>query len=265
MSAALLRIAALVRRYLYLYANSWIRIVDLVYWPSVNLLVWGFMQEYLRTSGSAAAHVAGVLVAAVLLWDVLFRSQLGVSLGFIEEMWARNLGHLAVSPLRPHEHVAALLATSLLRTVIGVGGACLLAVTVFGFEVGRLGVGLGLFFANLAVMGWGLGLLVCAVLLRYGLAAETLAWAALFVVQPVCGVFYPVSVLPDWLAAVAQWIPATHVFEGMRTVLAEGRMDWDLLARAAGLNVGFALAGAAAFLGAYHVARRQGLLMRTGE
>ncbi len=255
----------MVRRHLYLYARSWIRVLELVYWPSVNMLVWGFMQEFLRSNDNPAVHVAGVLVAAVLLWDVLFRSQLGVSLGFIEELWARNLGHLAMSPLRPLEHVLALLTTSLLRTFIGVGGACLLAVLFFGFDIGRLGIGLGLFFANLAVMGWGLGLVVCAILLRWGLAAETLAWAALFVVQPICGVFYPVSILPDWLEPIAMVFPATHIFEGMRLVLSEGHLDMSLLAKAAALNVVFAVAGVVSFLGAYSVVRRRGLLLGTGE
>ncbi len=253
-------------RHAYLYAGSPIRILELVYWPTFNMLIWGFMQEYLRTAAPhPAVFVAGYLVAAVLLWDVLFRSQLGLTLGFVEELWARNLGHLAVSPLRPLEFVGALIATSLIRTLIGVGGAGFLASVFFGFDALGLGVGLVLFFLNLVLMGWGVGLVVCAVLLRYGLAAEALAWGALFVLQPLCGVFYPVSVLPDWLEPVAWFLPATHVFEGMRAVVQEHRLDAGLLIQAFVLNIPYAFAGIAAFLGSYAVARRRGLLMSTGE
>lgn len=265
MKASLGRIGAMMTRYMYLYRVSPIRILELVYWPTFNMLIWGFMQEYLRSATHPAVFAASYLIAAVLLWDVLFRSQLGLTLGFVEEMWARNLGHLAVSPLRPLEFVGALIATSLLRTLVAVGGAGFLATVFFGFNALELGFGLALFFLNLVIMGWGVGLAVCAILLRYGLAAEALAWGALFVLQPLCGVFYPVSVLPDWLEPVARALPATHVFEGMRAVVQDGRLDLDLLAQAFLLNIPYALAGLAAFLGAYAVARRRGLLMGTGE
>ena len=265
MKASLGRIGAMMTRYMYLYQVSPIRILELVYWPTFNMLIWGFMQEYLSSATHPVVFAASYLIAAVLLWDVLFRSQLGLTLGFVEEMWARNLGHLAVSPLRPLEFVGALIATSLIRTLVAVGGAGFLATLFFGFNALELGFGLALFFLNLVIMGWGVGLAVCAILLRYGLAAEALAWGALFVLQPLCGVFYPVSVLPDWLEPIARALPATHVFEGMRTVVQDGRLDIDLLAQAFLLNIPYALAGLAAFLGAYAVARRRGLLMGTGE
>jgi ABC-2 type transport system permease protein len=65
------------------------------------------------------AQATGLFIAAVLLWDVFFRGQLGVSLAFFEEMYSRNLGHLFTSPLRPYELAIALVIISLLRTLIG--------------------------------------------------------------------------------------------------------------------------------------------------
>ncbi len=252
-------------RYAYLYVRSPIRLLELIYWPTFNMLIWGFMQDYLRTVTNPAILGIGYLVAAVLLWDVLFRSQLGLTLGFIEELWARNLGHLAVSPLRPLELIGALIASSLLRTLVGVGSAGFFATLFFGFDALHLGVGLALFFLNLVIMGWAIGLVVCGVLLRYGLAAESLAWGALFILQPLCGVFYPVSILPGWLQPIAWALPATHVFEGMRAVVQDGHLDTGLLAQAFLLNIPYALAGLTVFLGVYAVARRRGLLMNTGE
>ena len=83
----------------------------------------------------------------MLLWDVLFRGQLGVSLTFIEEMYARNLGNLFVSPLRLHEFIAGQLAMSVLRTLIGVGGACVFAWLLFHYSIFSLGLPLIAFFA----------------------------------------------------------------------------------------------------------------------
>ena len=54
-----------------------------------------------RNAGYFAFVPAGTLIGAVILWDILFRGQLGFSISFLEEMWARNLGNLMMSPLKP--------------------------------------------------------------------------------------------------------------------------------------------------------------------
>ena len=106
--------------------GSWPRLLDLVYWPTVQMVLWGFITLFLVGKSGWVANAAGVFLSAVLLWDTLFRGQLGVSLCFLEEMYARHLGHLFVSPLRPAELVAAMFLVSLIRVLIGVGGAALL-------------------------------------------------------------------------------------------------------------------------------------------
>ena len=179
------RIWAMSLRYLYLVRGSWPRMLEMLYWPAVQLILWGFISQFFATHSSWVAQASGVLLAAVILWDVLFRGQLGVSLAFFEELYSRNLGHLFVSPLRPFELVCALLVISMVRTLIGVGGAALLAIPLYGYSLFDLGLPLLAFFANLLVMGWAIGLLVASLVLRYGLGAESLAWVAIFAVAPV--------------------------------------------------------------------------------
>lgn len=259
------RIYAMVLRYLYLVRRSWPRILELIYWPSVQLVLWGFISQFLVTNSTWVAQASGVLMAAVLLWDVLFRAHLGVSLAFFEEVYSRNLGHLFVSPLRVSELVGALLTISLLRTLIGIGGAALLAIPLFDFSIFGLGLPLLGFFANLLVMGWSVGLLVSGLVLRYGLGAESLAWVSIFALAPISGIYYPVAVLPEWLQAVAWLLPSSHVFEGMRALMFEQTVRLDLMLQSAGLNVVFLAAGAAAFTVAFNSARQRGLLLRVGE
>jgi len=259
------RIYAMVLRYIYLVRGSWPRILELVYWPSVQLVLWGFISQFLVTNSAWVAQASGVLMAAVLLWDVLFRAHLGVSLAFFEEMYSRNLGHLFVSPLRVSELVAALLTISLLRTLIGIGGAALLAIPLFDFSIFGLGLPLLGFFANLLVMGWAVGLLVSGLVLRYGLGAETLAWVSIFALAPASGIYYPVAVLPDWLQVVAWLLPSSHVFEGMRALMFEHTVRIDLMWQSAALNMVFLAAGAGAFVAAFNCARQRGLLLRVGE
>ncbi|WP_455235437.1 ABC transporter permease [Thiogranum longum] len=259
------RINAMVLRYLYLVRRSWPRILELMYWPAVQLILWGFITQFFLTESSWLAQASGVLMAAVLLWDVLFRGQLGVSLAFFEELYSRNLGHLFVSPLRPYELLIALMVISLVRTLIGVGGAALLAIPLYGFSIFDLGIPLLGFFFNLLMMGWSIGLLVAALVLRYGLGAESLAWVAIFAIAPLSGIYYPISVLPQWLQGVAAFLPASHVFEGMRAVMFEHEIRLDLMWAALVLNLIYLFVGVAVFLWSFHVARQRDLLLHTGE
>ena len=265
LSASLGRISAMVLRYAFVMRSSWPRLLELVYWPAMQMVLWGFIAQFLMTNSSWVTQAAGLLIAAVLLWDVLFRGQLGVSLTFFEEMYSRNLGHLFVSPLRPHELVSAMLFVSLVRTLIGVGGAALLAIPLYHYSVFELGLPLVSFFANLLIFAWSVGLLVSALVLRYGLGAENLAWAMIFAIAPVSGVYYPIDILPEWLQGIAAALPSSHVFEGMRAVLIERLFEWDRFWYALGLNAAYLALGVAIFLRTFHSARRHGWLLHIGE
>src|SRR5215204_2474126 len=121
------RIGAMVLRYLYLLRSSWSRVLELIYWPAVQLFVWGFLQLYITQNAGFFARAGGMFIAAVLMWDILFRGQLGFSVSFLEEMWARNMGNLMMSPLRPLEFVAALMIMSIIRLAIGMVPVTLVA------------------------------------------------------------------------------------------------------------------------------------------
>ncbi len=261
------RIAAMVLRHWYLLTSSWPRVLELVYWPTVQVTLWGFITLYLAEAGGGPLRQAAALfLSAVLLWDTFFRSQLGVSLAFMEEMWARNLGHLFTSPLRPFELVLSLFAMSLVRTLIGVGGAAVLAVPIHGFNVTAvLGPALVLLFAGNLLFGWALGLVVAALVLRLGLGAEGLAWALVFLIQPVAAVFYPLEVLPDVLQAIGRALPPAHVFEGMRALVLEGRLAVDELAAAFALDLLWLAVAGVVFARLVESARRRGLFLQVGE
>ncbi|MFO1073158.1 MAG: ABC transporter permease [Geminicoccaceae bacterium] len=263
---ALRRIRAMLLRHLYLLLGSWPRLLDLVYWPTVQMVLWGFITQFLLGQSGWVAQAAGVFLSAALLWDVLFRGQLGFSLCFLEELYARHLGHLFVSPLRPAELVLANFTVSLIRVLIGVGGASLLAWPIFHFSLpGTLGWAILPFFAVLMLFGWAIGLIVAGLVLRLGLGAESLAWAAIFLIQPFSGVYYPVATLPAAVRWIAWLLPSAPVFEGMRAVVVEHRFDLGLLL-AACLALAAWLAVAAIVFGLlFRSARRRGLLLHGGE
>jgi ABC-2 type transport system permease protein len=256
---------AMVARHWYLLTGSWPRLLDLFYWPLVQMLLWGFIQSYLASQQGFVTHVAGVLLGAALLWDVLFRAQVSLSIAFLEEIWSRNLGHLLVSPLRSGEFVASLVAVSLMRTLIGLTSASLLAIALFGFSLYEIGLGLIVFFFNLSVFGWAVGISVSALILRFGMGAEMLTWVLAAGLAPLCAVYYPVEALPESVRWLAHILPPAYVFEGMRAVLLDGTFKLDLLAAALALNVAYVTGGLVLFGALLKVARRRGMLLQLGE
>ena len=263
--ASLSRIGAMVRRYWYLLRSSWPRILDLIYWPTVQMLMWGFLQMYVAQNAGFFARAGGVFIGAVLLWDILFRGQLGFSISFLEEMYARNLGNIMISPLRPAEFLAALMIMSIVRLSIGMVPVTFLAMGFFGFNLWSLGLALAVFFVNLILTSWSIGVFVSGLLLRNGMGAESLAWTIMFLFLPLTCVYYPVSVLPHWLQYVAWALPPTYVFEGMRALLIDHVFRADLMLEAFLYNLVLFAAASTAFLLLLRSAREQGSLLQMGE
>ena len=192
-------IHALVLRYLYLYGRNRVRLVELFFWPTVDLLVWGNLSVWLE--GGRAADVPSfipMLIGGVILWDVVFRAQQGVAISFLEDVWTRNLLNIFAAPVRPVEYVAAGFIVGFLRIAITVVVLGVLSAVFYGFNVLQFHWHLVPFFGLLMVFGWSLGMISSALIMRWGQAAESLAWAVPFLIQPVAAVYYDLSVLPGW-------------------------------------------------------------------
>src|SRR6185503_13498854 len=147
------------------------------------------------------------------------------------------LGHLFVSPIRSWEMATCIIIAALLRTLLGLVPVSLLAWAFFGYNIYTLGLPLIAFFFILQMFSWSIGLAMSGMIMRVGQSAESFAWAAIFILMPISGVYYPVSILPEWLQVIAHCVPTSYVFEGMREILAQRTVHWDMLAMAFGLSV----------------------------
>ncbi len=264
-SASMRRIRALVLRYWYVIRSSWPRTAELIYWPLVQMLMWGFLQQHLATTTTLAGRTAALFIGGVLLWDILVRGQLGFSVAFLEEFWSRNLGHLMMSPLRPFELIAALMIVSLLKLSVAMIPVALLANVFFGFNVLSLGFAFAAFFANLIFTSWALGLVSTGVVLRWGLGAETFSWLVVFVLLPLVCVYYPLSTLPTWLQPLSLALPPTYVFEGLRALVTDGTFSTGDMLKALLLNAVYLGLSYALFRWFLEEARRTGSLVQMGE
>ena len=256
---------ALILRHVYLHLGSWPRLVEVLYWPIINISLYGFISLYVVRTYGHATVMGDVLVAGVLLTEVFIRVCITFLMLFLEEIWSRNLGHLFASPLRLREYVAGLAACCSLRVVIALTPATLVAYWFFGFAPMQMGWPLLAYVILLVVNGFWYGLLIVAFLFRYGLAAEWLSWMATWLLVPLMASYYPVSVLPWWLQVISNLIPATHVFESMKSLLATGDAQTAELWKALALNAAYLPLAALVLKRAYDSARARGGLLQTGE
>lgn len=264
-AASARRIRGMVRRHWYLIRSSGPRTAELIFWPLVSMLMWGFLQTHLAQTTSLAAQAAGLFVGGVLLWDILVRSQLGFSVAFLEEIWSRNLGHLMMSPLRPTELIGSLMVVSLIKLTVAMVPVATLAYIFFGFNLLGLGIAFAAFFANLVFMSWALGLISTGAVLRWGMGAESIAWLIVFLLLPISCVYYPVSTLPTWLQPMALALPSTYVFEGLRGLVLEQTFHGDFMLRALLLNLVYVSGALLLFRALLESARRNGALVQLGE
>lgn len=260
------RILALLIRYQNIALGSMPRLISIFYWPTVQILFWGFFTNYFYQINEFNIWSSlNVILSAVVLWDVLFRSQLGLSMSFFEELWSRNLPNLFITPIKDHELIIGLLLISFLRTILGLTPAIFFANYFFNFHLFELGLYLIFFFFNLTLIGWSIGLFVSALVLRYGQSFEELAWAIIFIVLPFSCVYYPLSSLPEVMQTFSGIFPTTMIFEEMRSLIFNSYMNHINLIKIFFINIFLLLMTSLFFLYILRVVRKKGIMIDQGE
>ena len=256
------RINALLIRHLYLYKRSFPRIMDIVYWPVMELLVWGFLSMYIDKLEVGGFNAITILLGAVIFWDFLNQSQKSVSIAFLEEIWEKNLLNIFVTPLRLSEFFISTLAIGFVRLVLVGIILAVLSFVMYRFNLFDMGFALIPFVLNLFLFGWALGLFANAIILRFGTSAQILAWGFIVLIQPFSAVFYPVTALPAFLQPVAYLLPSTYVFEGMRSVLTAGTVSFPLLWGAIAVNDLYLVVMIYFFFRMFAYVKREGKLLK---
>ncbi len=259
------RMIALSLRHLYLIKGSLPRILDLIYWPTIQIILWGFISKFFTMHSDYYNHTVGIILSAAILYDFLFRSSISFNMLFLEEIWSRNFTNLFVSPLKVSEIITALTFTALLRTLIGIVPAIILASPLFGVSLFDLGSALFFLLLSLYFFGITLGLFVTSGLLRYGPAFENIAWSSLFLLAPLGCIYYPLSILPEWLQVLAKMLPLVYIFEEVRSILVNNVVDYSNIITALQLNMVYFVAGIVLFYFAFYGARKKGTLINVGE
>ncbi len=256
------RIYALFLRQIYLLIHNPMRFINIFLWGILDIVVWGFLTQYLDSVQQLNFSFVPLLLGAVVLWNLLIRVQQGVVFSFFEDIWSRNFLNLFASPLKVKEYVAGLVLTSVTTSIGALVMLYLFAILIAGFSLLSLGSGLLVFLIILFAFGTALGVFAAAMGLRFGPSAEWVAWTVPFLLMPFSGIYYPVSALPDFLEPIARVIPTSYAFEGMRNILLEQPLATSEIFWGIGLALFYLLLTYGIFVKVYKKVLRNGQLAR---
>ena len=259
------KIFALSLRHIYLIKGSFPRILDLIYWPTIQIFLWGFISKFFTLNSTYYENTVGIILSAAILYDFLFRSSISYNMMFLEEIWSRNFTNLFIAPIKLSEIIAALTFTAIFRTLIGLVPAALLAIPFFGVSILKIGVPLIFLLITLYIFGVTLGLLVTSGLIRFGPSFENIAWASLFFLAPLGCIYYPIDILPAWLQMIAKLLPLVHIFEEMRNILIYDSVNNFQILKAIIISFIYFVLGIFVFYLSYNGAKNRGTLINMGE
>ncbi|MGC1678402.1 MAG: ABC transporter permease [Candidatus Binataceae bacterium] len=256
------RVTAVIVRHCYETRRNVDRFMDMVYWPVLDIILWGFFTIYLAKGNHLRPDTVSFLLGAVILWGIFFAFQRDMTVGFLDELWARNMINLFSSPLSVWEYITGLICVNLVKTLVGFVCASAIAVAAYKFDIVPYLVAFLPYMLILILFAFAIGILMAGLIVRYTTRVQTLAWSFAGLLNPVSCVLYPVSSLPRALRPVAWALPTTHAFEGMRQILAGGGFSRVQFWWGMGLNVSYFAAAILFFNWIFASARNKGLLVK---
>jgi len=249
-------------RYMMLLRDSPQRLIQIFVWGGLDVVLWGFLTKYLSSVGGDTFSFVPALLGAVILLDFLSRVQQGTATPALEDIWSNNLLNFFASPLTIGEYVLGLVASSVVTTILALATMTAIAFFAFGFSILSFGLSLLGFLFVLFLFGITMGVVAAGIVLRFGPSAEWFVWPMTVVLAPFMGVFYPISVLPQWMQLISHLLPPSYVFEGMRAIVLGTPLSSSTLWIGAGLGIVYVVLAQLFFMRVYRKVVAMGLLAR---
>lgn len=230
------RIYAIILRNVYFFRHSMDRWTDAFWWPAIDVVTWGLTSSYFQTHANVFPPIVWYIMSGIVLWIVVYRSQYEINVGFLDDIWNKNVINIFVSPITFFEWAISFILIGVIKVAVTFIFSALLAYVLYKLNIFLYGFYLIPFLFLLLMTGAWSSFFVSGLILRYGTRVQSLAWTLLVIILPFSAVYYPVSILPEWAKVVAALVPTSYVFEGMRQVLAYGSVNWNDLLISFGLN-----------------------------
>lgn len=247
-----------VLRYFYSNRRTASTFFDYLYWPVIDILLFGYIGLSLSQQSMNGNLVANLLTGMVL-WQVAFRTNLEVSKNLLLELWDKNLINFFATPLRLSEWLAGLMMLGPIAILFTVPYGALIVKLMMNENIFSMGWPILLIIGLLIMSGWFLGIITASFLIYYGQKIDTLVWAIGWLPTPFCSIYYPLDTLPHWMQVVSKFLPMTYAFEAMRIINNENIIPYDYLAISFCLNAVYLIISLAFFVYMFKKSRGEGL------
>lgn len=254
------RIYAIILRNFYTFRRNYDRIFDAFYWPTLEVVIWGITSRYLLSLSPDFAYVLILIVSGLTFWFIVSRSQYEANVALLEDIWAKNLINLFVSPLKFSEWIIGVITIGVFKAMISFCTAATVAFLLYKFSIFTYGFYLLPFILLLMMTGWWVSFFIAGAILRYGTKVQTFAWTLISLLSPFSGVFYPISSLPESIQYISYMLPTTYVFAGMREIIFTHTLDPYKLVMAFILNCIFLTLGMWYMKNSYNKTLDKGML-----
>lgn len=223
------RVGAIVLRHLYNFRRNWDRVSDAVYWPVMDIILWGLSASWIAKCASNVSTITLALLTAVVFWQIVWRANYEVSVNLLEEMWSENLANLFATPLTPLEWVCGTMVLGIIKILASIVVGFVAVWLIYSLNIFEVGWMFIPYAVSLTLSGWFIGFMAAGLIIYFGQKIQTLAWSFGYILAPFSGVFYSIDTLPEWARYIAYCLPTSYVFEGMRAVLFKSEFRPELL------------------------------------
>lgn len=253
------RIMAMVQRYFYNTKHSYDRLTDMFYWPLMDLLIWGLTGLYFTKLSPDSGNATTILLTGIIFWIVTWRAQYEITTNLLSEMWDRNLVNIFASPLTVYEWIVSVVIFGGLKMVISLLFSAGIAYLIYQYAFFQFGWWLIPIITSLVITGWASGFIVAAIIIRFGMKVQTIAWAGAYLIAPFSALYYPLSVLPDWAQKIALIFPSSYIFEAMRQHIFTNTISMDKIIISFALNGLFLVLSISLFVFSFKKSKKMGL------
>ena len=223
------RVSAIIFRHVVPTFRDPMRITDMIYYPLIDLILFGFLAVWAHGSATASDSFIYAFLTCVACWYLVYRSALEISRNLLIEIWDHHIITLLAGPLSIIELMISLMIIGLIQALITfVYSSCVIWL-IFSKNIFIAYPLLIPYVPFFIIFGWTLGLVTAALILYFGKSVEFIAWAFPWFFALLSGAYYQLTLFPNWVQHIAALFPASHLFAGVRATLTSGITSYQLL------------------------------------
>lgn len=258
MNFSFYRTGAIVLRQAYLFPKSFDRISDCLFWPVLDVLLWGLASQWISQRGDLGSEIVLAILTGILFWRIVWASNYEVGVNLLEECWNRNFTNIVSTPLTKLEWIVANLFVGIVKLISVIAAVAFTIKLTYELNIFSLGWYFIPLSVSLMISGWCIGFLASALILFLGIRAQALAWTLAFIFAPLSAAYFPLEFLPSYLQPIALALPTTHIFEGMRSLVLGTGGEAGFFLKSMMLNLVYLVATLAFFNYAFEATRERG-------